>query len=114
MQLAPTEHAPAIRAFASISPEILVSQPIMIVGLCAFSFVSTLAPACPNCMASNGVSSSFATPLTPSVPNKRLIFLHHILPLEYHSSVIAVIFTCTLMGCTMVMLPVTDTKTSAS
>ena len=38
---APTEHAPAIRAFASISPEILVSQPTMIVGLCAFSLEST-------------------------------------------------------------------------
>lgn len=33
--------APAINAFASISPEILVSQPTMIVGLCSFSFVST-------------------------------------------------------------------------
>ena len=33
--------APAIRAFASISPEILVSQPTMMVGLCSFSLVST-------------------------------------------------------------------------
>ena len=32
---------PAIRAFASISPEIRVSHPTIIVGLCSFSFVST-------------------------------------------------------------------------
>ena len=54
---------------SSISPEILVSHPTMIVGLCSFSFESTYAPACPNCIASVGVSSSLATPLTPSVPN---------------------------------------------
>ena len=60
---------PAISAFASISPDILVSQPTIIVGLCLFSRVRTYAPACPSCIAKSGVSSSFATPLTPSVPN---------------------------------------------
>ncbi len=72
--LAPTEQAPAIKAFASISPEIRVSHPTIIVGLYAFSFDNTYAPACPNCIASNGVSSSFATPRTPSVPNNLPIF----------------------------------------
>ena len=39
--LAPTEHIPAIKALANISPDILVSHPTSIVALCEFSFVRT-------------------------------------------------------------------------
>ena len=38
---APTEQIPAINAFASIPPEILVSHPMMIVGWWDCSFVKT-------------------------------------------------------------------------
>lgn len=45
--LLPTLQIPAISAFASISPDILVSQPTIIVGLCLFSRVRTYAACLP-------------------------------------------------------------------
>ena len=66
---APTEQRPAISAPSSISPERRVSLPIKNVGCSTVSLISTIAAALPMFIASSGVSSVFATPLAPSVPN---------------------------------------------
>ena len=67
MTLPPTDKIPAAMAFSRRSPEILVSIPIIKIGRLLL-FFKTVAPAIPNLKASVGVRSSFAMPLTPSVP----------------------------------------------
>ena len=64
----PTEHIPAISAEQSISADRRVSEPMSILGLCT-SLAITYAPAAPIFNASSHVSSLFAIPRTPSVPN---------------------------------------------
>ncbi|OQA08420.1 MAG: hypothetical protein BWY65_01493 [Firmicutes bacterium ADurb.Bin373] len=66
--LTPAEQMPATMAASSMSPDIRVSLPMTILVL-ALSLARINAPARPNLKASPGVSSRFATPLTPSVPN---------------------------------------------
>ena len=73
---APTEQSPAVSAPSSISDERLVSIPIRthgFVSLLLFS-KSTIAAARPIFIASSHVSSEFATPLAPSVPNNLPIY----------------------------------------
>src|SRR5690606_35464878 len=65
--LAPMDNKPATSDASSISPDILVSLPIITVGLTACP-ASTNPPQRPILKASSGVSSLLATPLTPSVP----------------------------------------------
>ena len=65
----PTDVMPATIAASSIVPDSRVSLPTMIGRCRSLLRASTLAPARPMRNASSGVSSAFATPRTPSVPN---------------------------------------------
>ena len=58
--------------------EIRVSQPIKMEGLVFVFPASTIAPANPSLKARSGVSSLFATPRTPSVPN--ILFIAYLPP----------------------------------
>ncbi|MPM96051.1 hypothetical protein SDC9_143207 [bioreactor metagenome] len=70
--LPPAAQMPAAKADSSIVPDNLVSLPIIIFGA-AVSLPKYSAAALPSLKAISGVNSAFATPLTPSVPNKRPI-----------------------------------------
>ncbi len=67
----PTAQKPDVKAASSISPEALVSLPIITFGLLSSSlfFIRISAAAIPIFIASSFVKSLFAIPLTPSVPN---------------------------------------------
>ena len=64
----PSEASPAASAASSIGPDRLVSRPITNLGP-----PSTRAAARPSAVTSSGVSSAFASPRTPSVPNRRVM-----------------------------------------
>ena len=68
----PLESMPAERAFLRRSPEGLGSLPMIILPLDPLP-VKNFAPALPTFKASSAVSSRFASPLIPSVPNNLLI-----------------------------------------
>ena len=74
--LAPTDVSPAASALSSISPEILVSLPIINVGCFTSSLVNTIAAALPIARAKSTVISLFAMPLAPSVPKSLPIFIN--------------------------------------